>query len=67
MLDQRRPGPLSAGAFGKAPAEGQTLVSLIVLTNKAPQGSVDTAVGGIEALDAISGKVTRIRVEALDG
>lgn len=51
----------------KAPAEGQTLVSLIVLTNKAPQGSVDTAVGGIEALDAISGKVTRIRVEALDG
>jgi homoserine dehydrogenase len=51
----------------RAPAEGQTLVSLIVLTNKAPQGSVDTAVGGIEALDAISGKVTRIRVEALDG
>lgn len=51
----------------KAPAQGQTLVSLIVLTNKAPQGSVDIAVEAIEALDTINGKVTRIRVEALDG
>ena len=51
----------------KAPAEGQTLVSLIVLTNKAPQGSVDTAVQAIEALDTINGKVTRIRVETLEG
>ncbi len=51
----------------KAPAPGQTLVPLIVLTNKAPQGSVDTAVRAIEALDTINGKVTRIRVEALDG
>jgi homoserine dehydrogenase len=51
----------------KAPAQGQTRVSLIVLTNKAPQGSVDTAVRAIEALDTINGKVTRIRVEALDG
>jgi homoserine dehydrogenase len=51
----------------KAPAEGQTLVSLIVLTNKAPQGSVDSAAAAIEVLDTISGKVTRIRVEELDG
>jgi len=51
----------------KAPAEGQTLVSLIVLTNRAPQGSVDIAVRAIEALDTINGRVTRIRVEALDG
>jgi homoserine dehydrogenase len=51
----------------KAPAQGQTLVSLIVLTNKAAQGSVDTAVHLIEALDTINGKVTRIRVEPLDG
>lgn len=51
----------------KAPAEGQSLVSLIVLTNKAPQGSVDEAVRAIEALDIIHGKVTRIRVEELDG
>ncbi|MCB1699610.1 MAG: homoserine dehydrogenase [Pseudomonadales bacterium] len=51
----------------KAPAEGQTRVQLIVITNKAMQGSVDTAVDAIEALDTIAGKVTRIRVEELDG
>lgn len=51
----------------KAPEQGQSLVSLIVLTNKASQGSVDTAVEFIEALDTINGKVTRIRVEPLDG
>jgi homoserine dehydrogenase len=51
----------------RAPGQGQTLVSLIVLTNKAPQDSVDIAVREIEALETINGKVTRIRVEALDG
>jgi homoserine dehydrogenase len=51
----------------RAPDQGQTLVSLIVLTNKAPQDSVDIAVREIEALKTINGKVTRIRVEALDG
>ncbi len=51
----------------RAPDEGQTLVSLIVLTNKASQGSVDNAVREMEALETINGKVTRIRVEALDG
>ena len=40
---------------------------LIVLTNKAAQGSVDTAVQAIEALDTITGEIARIRVEALDG
>ncbi len=51
----------------KAPAEGQTRVQLIVITNDALQGNVDKAVAAIEALDTIAGKVTRIRVEALDG
>ncbi len=51
----------------KAPAEGQTRVQLIVITNKAVQGNMDKAVAAIEALDTISGKVTRIRVEELDG
>ncbi|MEP4148557.1 MAG: homoserine dehydrogenase [Halioglobus sp.] len=51
----------------KAPAEGETRVPLIVLTNRAPQGSMDTAVAAIEALESISGEVARIRVEALDG
>ncbi|MEE4144991.1 MAG: homoserine dehydrogenase [Halieaceae bacterium] len=51
----------------KAPAEGQTRVQLIVITNKAVQGSMDKAVAAIEALDTIAGKVIRIRVEELDG
>jgi homoserine dehydrogenase len=51
----------------RAPAEGQTRVQLIVLTNAAAQGRVDSAVNAIEALATIAGRVTRIRVEALDG
>ena len=51
----------------KAPAEGQSRVQLIAITNKAVQGSVDIAVTAIEALDTIAGIVTRIRVEELDG
>jgi len=80
MEVEDKPGVLSAVAsifsergisiealIQKAPLEGQTRVQLIVLTNKAAQGDVDAAATAIEALDSISGKVTRIRVEALDG
>jgi homoserine dehydrogenase len=80
MQVEDKPGVLSAVAsifseqgisiealIQKAPAEGQTRVQLIVLTNKAAQGLVDRAVAAIEALDSIAGKVTRIRVEGLDG
>ncbi len=80
MVAQDKPGVLSRIAtifsdqgisiealIQKAPAEGETLVPLIVLTNRAAQGSVDQAVAAIEALDSISGDVTRIRVESLDG
>lgn len=51
----------------KAPTAGQLRVPLIVLTNRAAQGRVDDAVQQIEALDSIAGRVTRIRVEVLDG
>ncbi|WP_241521274.1 homoserine dehydrogenase [Kineobactrum sediminis] len=51
----------------KAPQAGQTRVPLIVLTNRAPQGKVDIAVQQIEELDSVAGRVTRIRVEVLDG
>jgi len=51
----------------KAPAEGETRVPVIVLTNTASQGCVDSAVQAIEALDTITGEIARIRVEALDG
>jgi homoserine dehydrogenase len=80
MEAEDKPGVLSAVAslfseqgisiealIQKAPAEGETRVPLIVLTNRAAQGSVDAAVQAIEALDSITGEITRIRVEALDG
>jgi len=51
----------------KPPAQGNTQASVIVVTNRARQGNVDLAVSAIEALDTIDGKVTRIRVEELDG
>ena len=51
----------------KAPAEGETRVPVIVLTNTAAQGSVEAAVAAIEALDSITGEIARIRVESLDG
>ena len=55
------------GLIQKAPAEGETRVPLIVLTNKAAQGCVDSAVKAIESLGSITGEIARIRVEALDG
>ena len=80
MEAEDRPGVLSAIAsifseqsisiealIQKAPAEGATRVPVIVVTNQALQGNVDAAVNAIEALDSISGAVTRIRVEVLDG
>ena len=51
----------------KAPAAGQSRVPLIVLPTRAAQGKVDEAVRQIEELDTIAGRVTRIRVEVLDG
>ena len=51
----------------KPPGHGKTLASVIVVTNRARQGNVDLAVNAIEALDTINGRVTRIRVEELDG
>ena len=55
------------GLIQKAPAEGESQVPVIVLTNIAAQGNVDIAVRAIEALEPINGKIARIRVEALDG
>jgi len=55
------------GLIQKAPAEGETRVPVVVLTNTAAQSSVDRAVQAIEALDAITGEIARIRVETLDG
>ena len=51
----------------KAPAAGQTRVQVIVITNVAAQGDLETAVTAIEALPTINGSIARIRVETLDG
>ncbi len=80
MVAEDKPGVLSqiASIFSeqgisiealiqKAPAEGETRVPLIVLTNSAAQGRMEKAVSAIESLESISSKIARIRVEVLDG
>lgn len=51
----------------KEPAEGETEVSLVMLTHKVQEQKMMTALNSIEALDSIKGEITRIRVEQLDG
>ena len=49
----------------KEPAEGETNVSLIMLTQCVKEQSMNGALAAIEKLDAITGEVTRIRMESL--
>ncbi len=49
------------------PAEGQTQVALVMLTHRVVEQRMNDAIASIEALDTIEGRVTRIRVESLDG
>jgi len=49
------------------PAEGETSVSLIMLTHSVQEKQMNAAIQKIEALDSINGEVTRIRMEPLDG
>ena len=51
----------------KEPAEGQSSVPLIILTSRAIERDLVSAVSQIEALSTIEGDVTRIRVESLAG
>ena len=51
----------------KAPAAGQSRVSLVVLTNTAAQSNVESAVQALESLATIHGDIVRLRVETLDG
>ncbi|MFT4822933.1 MAG: homoserine dehydrogenase [Halioglobus sp.] len=51
----------------KAPTGGQARVPIIVLTNIAAQGALETAVDAIEALESITARISCIRVEPLDG
>lgn len=49
----------------KEPAEGEEQVNIIMLTHKAVEKNVDKAIGAIEDLSVVLGKVTRIRLEEL--
>jgi len=49
----------------KEPEEGESYVPLIMLTQRTREGHMNQAIAAIEALNCISGQVTRIRLERL--
>jgi homoserine dehydrogenase len=49
----------------KEPSEGETQVPLVMLTHSVRESQMNAALSGIEALEAVAGEVTRIRVEQL--
>lgn len=49
----------------KEPSEDADTVPLIMLTHQVREGAMNEAIGAIEKLDSIVGKVTRIRLEYL--
>jgi homoserine dehydrogenase len=51
----------------KEPAENDTTVPFVMLTQRVVEKQMNQAIAAIEQLDSISGKVMRIRVERLDG
>ncbi len=58
---------ISIGAMiQKEPSEGEEQVDIIMLTHATVEKYIDQAISRIEALPAISGKVTRIRLEELN-
>lgn len=51
----------------KEPEAGQTHVPLVMLTHRVVERQMNEAIARIEALDAVQGEVTRIRMETLSG
>ncbi|MBK5968870.1 MULTISPECIES: homoserine dehydrogenase [Thiorhodovibrio] len=51
----------------KEPEEGETHVPIIMLTHRVKEGDMNRAITRIEALEAVHGKVVRIRLESLEG
>jgi len=49
----------------KEPSEGEEQVDIIMLTHETREKHINAAIGAIEKLAVVSGKVTRIRLEAL--
>jgi len=59
-------GSISIGAMvQREPAEGEEQVDIIMLTHQTREKSINTAIGKIEKLKVVTGKVTRIRLEEL--
>jgi homoserine dehydrogenase len=50
----------------KEPHEGEDQTDIIMLTHRTVEKHVNAAIGKIEALPVVAGKVTRIRLEELD-
>jgi homoserine dehydrogenase len=46
--------------------DSEQVLSVIILTDEIREGTMNTAIANIEALDAVSGKVTRIRMDRLE-
>lgn len=51
----------------REPGEGENQTDVVMLTHPARERAVNAAIKRIEALPSIEGKVTRIRMEALNG
>ena len=49
----------------REPAEGEEQVDIIMLTHQTREKSINSAIGKIEKLPVVTGKVTRIRLEEL--
>jgi homoserine dehydrogenase len=49
----------------REPAEGEQQVDIIMLTHQTKEKQVNAAIAKIEKLPVVTGKVTRIRLEAL--
>ncbi len=57
---------ISIDAFlQKEPMEGETLVDIIILTHLTQEKNMDAAIGKVENLSTVMGKVTKIRLEEL--
>jgi homoserine dehydrogenase len=49
----------------KGPAEGDASADIVMLTHQALEKNIDAALGRIEALPTVAGKVVRLRIERL--
>jgi homoserine dehydrogenase len=51
----------------REPPEGEEQADIIMLTHRTREKNVNSAIARIEALPVVAAKITRIRIESLDG